>query len=54
MLNEYGAKYALNQESEKFFDDLDEALNALKPTIMFECLGGALPGKIFEKMGDYS
>lgn len=48
--NNYGAKYVLNQESPSFFEDLEKVIAEVKPTIMFECVGGDLPGEIFKRM----
>jgi len=49
-LHALGIKHALNSTSENFFDELQKLLVDLKPTVLYEYLGGELPGKIFEKM----
>ncbi|CDW73037.1 zinc-binding dehydrogenase family protein [Stylonychia lemnae] len=46
----YGEKYVLNQESPTFLKDLEPILKDTQATILFECLGGDLPGDIFAKM----
>ncbi|CDW75003.1 zinc-binding dehydrogenase family protein [Stylonychia lemnae] len=45
-----GAKYVLNQESPSFLEDLQKVLDEVKPTVLFECVGGELPGEIFKRM----
>ena len=44
------AEHVLNQESPTFFEDLKALCDLTQPTILFECLGGELPGKVFAKM----
>jgi len=46
----FGAKHVLNQESTSFFEDLQKVIDELKPTVMFECVGGDLPGEILKRM----
>ena len=40
----------MNQTSPNFTAELEQAIKELEPTVMFECVGGDLPGVIFEKM----
>ena len=47
---ELGAKHVFNQTSEGFMEDMAKVCAEIKPTIMFECLGGDLSGNIFSKM----
>lgn len=46
----FGAKYVLNQDSPTFFQDLEQVLAEVKPTVLFECVGGDLAGEIFLRM----
>ena len=46
----FGAKYVLNQDSPSFFEDLQKLIDELKATVLFECVGGDLPGEIFKRM----
>ena len=41
---ELGAKYVLNQLSPTFAEDLKAAIAEVQPTIMFEYVGGSIPG----------
>jgi NADPH:quinone reductase-like Zn-dependent oxidoreductase len=45
-----GAKFVLNQDSPSFTDDLVAAIKETNATVLFECVGGDLPGDVFLKM----
>ena len=45
-----GAKYVLDQSDNKFLEHMAIALKETNASLMFECLGGDLPGKIFRLM----
>ena len=47
-------KYALNSESPTFLQDLEATIKQTSPTILFECVGGSLPGVIFKLMAPKS
>eukprot|EP00347_Sterkiella_histriomuscorum_P001967 403369978 len=47
---ELNAKYVLNQTSETFYEDVKELIELLKPTIMFDYIGGVISGKLIELM----
>jgi NADPH:quinone reductase-like Zn-dependent oxidoreductase len=46
----FGVEFVLNQESPTFFKDLDEIVAKTNPTVLFECVGGDLPGDILNHM----
>ena len=45
-----GVKYAFNSESPTFLQDIEATIKETTPTIIFECVGGSLPGVIFKMM----
>ncbi len=44
------AEYVLNQESATFYEELKDICESVQPTVLYECVGGELPGKVFAKM----
>lgn len=46
--DELNAKYILNQTSPSFIDDLKALVQQLNPLVLFEYVGGKVPGQIFE------
>jgi NADPH:quinone reductase-like Zn-dependent oxidoreductase len=44
---ELGQEYVLNQTSPTFYEDLKALVQKLHTTVLFECLGGDIAGKIF-------
>lgn len=46
----FGAKYVLNQDSPTFLQELEQVIAEVKPTVLFECVGGDLAGDIFLRM----
>jgi len=46
--------YVLNSESKTFKKDLEELIKTLQPTVLFDCVGGEIPGQIFGMMPDGS
>lgn len=46
----YGAKHVLSQNSPTFLADLEPIMKEIKPTVLFECVGGDLAGNVFAKM----
>ena len=51
---ELGAKYVLNQLSPTFAEDLKATIAEVQPTIMFEYVGGSIPGQVFAAMPNNS
>jgi NADPH:quinone reductase-like Zn-dependent oxidoreductase len=49
-----GIKYAYNSESPTFLQDIEAAIKRTSPSIIFECVGGSLPGVIFKLMAPKS
>lgn len=49
-MTNHGAKHVLNQESPDFPEKLQALIDELKPSVLFECVGGDLPGDVFIKM----
>ncbi len=43
----FSAKYVLNQDLPSFLDDVKQVIDEVKPTVIFECVGGDLAGNIF-------
>ncbi|CDW91391.1 zinc-binding dehydrogenase family protein [Stylonychia lemnae] len=50
LVENYGAKYVLNQQSSTFFLDLESYLKETNATILLECIVGNIPGDILAKM----
>ena len=46
----YGCEWVLNQNSPTFFQDLEACIAKTQPTVLFECVGGDLPGDILLRM----
>jgi NADPH:quinone reductase-like Zn-dependent oxidoreductase len=46
----FGLEHALNQTSETFMADLDAVVAKTKPTVLYECVGGELPGDVLSRM----
>ena len=44
------SKYVFNQNHADFYTKLETAIGDLNPSLIFECLGGDIPGKILERM----
>jgi len=47
---DYKQEYVFNSENPSFWKDLQDAIKEVGPTILYEYLGGDLPGKIFKMM----
>jgi len=46
----YHQEYVFNSESPTFKKDIHEAIKSLGPTVLYEYLGGDLPGHIFKML----
>jgi len=54
LLKEMGSQFNLNSESETFGKDLERLVKELQPSVLLDCVGADLTGKIIEKMPNNS
>jgi len=48
--DELGQNHVFNSTNATFNEDITAIINSLKPTVIYEYLGGDFSGKVFEKM----